>query len=47
MANIIADRDIDDDVRVALEYQIPLTSKRVDFMIAGSDDSSNDTVIII
>lgn len=47
MASIIADRDIDDDVRVALEYQIPLTSKRVDFMIAGSDDSGNDTVVII
>ncbi len=47
MASIIADRDIDDDVRVALEYQIPLTSKRVDFMIAGSDESGNDTVVII
>ncbi len=47
MASIISDRNIDDDVRVALEYQIPLTSKRVDFMIAGRDDSGKDTVVII
>lgn len=47
MASIIADRNIDDDVRVALEYQIPLTSKRVDFMIGGRDESGNDNVVII
>lgn len=44
--SIISNRAIDDDVRVALEYQIPLTSKRVDFMIAGSD-GVNDNVVII
>ena len=44
--SIISNRAIDDDVRVALEYQIPLTSKRVDFMIAGSD-GKNDNVVII
>lgn len=47
MASIISERAIDDDVRVALEYQIPLTSKRVDFMIAGSDDCDRDSVVII
>ena len=46
MALIIADRRIDDDVQVALEYQIPLTSKRVDFMVAGSDGSSDNVVIV-
>ena len=34
---IISNRKIADEVQVALEYQIPLTSKRVDFMI-GADD---------
>lgn len=43
---ISSNRVIDDDVRVALEYQIPLTSKRVDFMIAGSD-GVNDNVVIV
>ena len=47
ISNIIGNRDIDDDVHVALEYQIPLTSKRVDFMIAGCDDNNNDTIVII
>lgn len=43
---IIANRKIDDDVQVALEYQIPLTSKRVDFMIGGTDGTRNNVVII-
>ncbi len=47
IANIIGNREIDDDVHVALEYQIPLTSKRVDFMIAGCDDDNNNTIVII
>lgn len=43
---IISDNRISDDVQVALEYQIPLTSKRVDFMIAGNDGESDNVVII-
>ena len=35
-----------DDVEVALEYRIPLTNKRVDFMIAGSDENDQDHLII-
>ncbi len=46
MANILADRRIDDEVQVAIEFQIPLTSKRVDFMIAGTDGSSDNIVVI-
>lgn len=43
---IVADRRIDDDVQVALEYQIPLTSKRVDFMVGGSDGKTDNVVIV-
>ncbi len=43
---VVMDPRIDDDVQIALEYQIPLTSKRVDFMVAGSD-GDNDNVVII
>ena len=46
MALIVSDRRIDDNVQVALEYQIPLTSKRVDFMVAGSDGSHDNVVIV-
>ena len=46
MALIVADRRIDADVQVALEYQIPLTSKRVDFMVGGSDGTRDNIVIV-
>lgn len=43
---IISNRKIADEVQVALEYQIPLTSKRVDFMIGGTDGVHNNIVIV-
>ena len=47
MRNVLDDRDIPDDASIAIEYQIPRTSKRVDFIIAGSDESNKDNVIIV
>ena len=46
MGVIVSDRRIDDDVKVALEYQIPLTSKRVDFMVGGNDGVRDNVVIV-
>lgn len=46
MSLAIADSRISDDVQVALEYQIPLTSKRVDFMVAGTDGARDNVVIV-
>ena len=46
MGLIVSNRMIDDDVQVALEYQIPLTSKRVDFMIGGFDGYKDNVVIV-
>jgi DUF2075 family protein len=43
---ILHDQDIPDDCGISIEYHIPLTSKRVDFIISGSD-GNNDNVIII
>jgi len=43
---IVGNSGISDDVQVALEYQIPLTSKRVDFMIAGNDGTRDNVVIV-
>lgn len=37
MRNVLNDDEIPSDVSLAVEYQIPLTSKRVDFLIAGKD----------
>jgi len=47
MQIVLNDNEINDDVNVAIEYQIPQTSKRVDFLITGRDDFNNDHVIII
>ena len=47
MRNIVDDQEIDDDVRIAIEYNIPLTSKRVDFIICGSDINNNDNIVIV
>ena len=47
MRNIVDDSEIDDEVRICIEYNIPLTSKRVDFIIAGADKSGKDNIIIV
>lgn len=38
---------IEDDVKLAIEYQIPLTSKRVDFLIGGVDEENNNNIVVI
>ena len=47
MYKVMNDSAIPDDVGVAIEYNIPQTAKRVDFMISGYDDSDNPGVVII
>ena len=47
MRNIVDDNDIDDEVRIAIEYNIPLTSKRVDFIICGAGANNNDNVVVV
>ena len=47
MRMALENQAIPSEAEVAIEYQIPLTSKRVDFMIAGADDSGRDNVGII
>ncbi len=39
--------NVNEDLFVAIEYQIPLTSKRVDFLISGLDELDNETVVAI
>ena len=47
MRNVIDDEDIADDCKIAIEYQIPLTAKRVDFLIAGMDENDTNNIVVI
>ena len=47
MQMVLNDNDINKDLKVAIEYQIPSTSKRVDFIITGKDNNNNDKAVII
>ena len=47
MRNIVDDSEIDDEVSICIEYNIPLTSKRVDFIIAGADNTGKDNIVIV
>ena len=47
MRNVLDDDEISNDVDLAIEYQIPLTSKRVDFLIAGTDDKNANNVVVV
>ena len=44
---VLTDSKIPDDTGIAIEYNIPQTSKRVDFIISGYDVDKNPNVIII
>lgn len=47
MKNVINYEGVDKDIHVAIEYQIPTTSKRVDFIITGLDEYNNKNVVIV
>ncbi len=47
MRNVLDDNDINDECKLAIEYQIPLTSKRVDFLISGEDEFNNSNIVVI
>ena len=47
MRGVLDDREIPDNAGVAIEFNIPATSKRIDFIISGRDNNRKDSVIII
>ncbi len=47
MDRIMQDREIPDDCGIAIEYQIPQTGKRIDFIISGQNESYSDAAILI
>jgi uncharacterized protein len=44
---VLSDSDIPDDAGISIEYQIPQTGKRVDFIVSGKDENNHDMVVII
>lgn len=47
MRDIVDDSEIDDEVQIAIEYNIPQTSKRVDFIIIGADAKDRESIVIV
>lgn len=37
MARVLRDANVKDDTHILLEYKLPPTEKRIDFLIAGHD----------
>ena len=47
MESVIRDDEIPDDAGVSIEFRIPLTSKRVDFILTGKDAEQNESAVIV
>lgn len=47
MYKVLNDKEIPDDSGIAIEYNIPQTAKRVDFMISGYNENHNPGMIVI
>ena len=47
MYNVLNDSTIPNDCGVAIEFTIPTTSKRIDFILTGENQFNNDSVVII
>lgn len=46
MYKVLSDDNIPEDVGIAIEFTIPTTAKRIDFIITGSNGSQDSVVII-
>lgn len=47
VAKVLNVDEIPNDCGVAIEYSIPQTSKRIDFILSGTDEAKSDQLIII
>jgi len=47
MKNVMEDPEIPDDSGVAIEYKIPQTTKRIDFILTGKSNSNRPAAIVI
>lgn len=47
MRGVLSDTEIPNDAGIAIEFNIPATSKRIDFIISGLDENEKDSVVIV
>lgn len=47
MAKILRDADLKEGTHVLLEYKLPSTEKRIDFLITGEDKAGRQNAVII
>lgn len=47
MAKVLQDEEIPANAGIAIEYQLPQSSKRIDFVIAGEDVEARSKVVIV
>ena len=47
MRSILDDDEIPDNAGVAIEFNIPTTSKRIDFILSGRDRDMKDSAVIV
>ena len=47
MRNVLDDPIIPNESEIAIEYQIPRTSKRVDFIITGADNNNQNNIVVV
>lgn len=47
MAKVLRDDGLPDDMGVGIEYGIPQTSKRIDFILSGRDDDDRSHLIVV
>lgn len=47
MDRVIRDSDIPDSAGIAIEYKIPASSRRIDFIITGKDSNKNPVAVLI
>lgn len=46
MDKVLHDKDIPEDCGISIEYHIPQTAKRIDFIISGTDGSKENVIIV-
>ena len=47
MYKVLNDKEIPEDAGIAIEYNIPQTAKRIDFMITGYDNNDESNMVIV
>lgn len=47
MNNIVADPEIPDTAGIAIEYKIPQTSRRIDFIMTGANANGQDVAVLV